>query len=74
MIRRFYLDRKEDPTGTSGTGRIAEGCVFSNGWVAMTWLTAVTSVAFYPSIENIEHIHGHNGATVIVFEDPLILI
>jgi hypothetical protein len=68
-MRRFYLDRKTDATGVSGTGKVAEGVVFSNGWVALTWLTAHTSVVFYPSMTDVQFIHGHNGMTEIVFED-----
>jgi hypothetical protein len=70
-VRPFHLERVEDVHGVSGTGRVAEGCVFSNGWVALTWLTAHTSVAFYPSMDHVEAVHGHNGKTRIVFEDFL---
>lgn len=68
-MRRFLLDRTEDPTGISGTGYVAEGVVFSNGWVGLTWVTPWTSVVFYPSLEHVEHIHGHEGKTVLVFVD-----
>jgi hypothetical protein len=66
-VKVFYLQRSEDATGVSGTGRVAEGVVFSNGWCALTWLSTNTSVAFYPSIETLEAIHGHHGATEIVY-------
>lgn len=68
-MRRFYLQRDQDVTGVSGVGRVAEGVVFSTGWVALTWLTEVNSLVFYPSMMNVEHIHGHGGMTRIVFED-----
>jgi hypothetical protein len=68
-MKKFCLKREVDETGVSGTGRVAEGVVFSNGWCAMTWLTANTSVAFYPDIETLEAIHGHHGYTKIVYED-----
>lgn len=69
-MRRFYLQRDEDATGVSGTGRVAEGVQFSNGWVALTWLTQWTSVVSYPQgIEAVEHIHGHQGRTRIVWMD-----
>jgi hypothetical protein len=67
--KRFILDRLEDTTGISGTGIIAEGVEFTTGWVALTWLTAINSLVFYPSMENVEHIHGHNGSTMIVWLD-----
>lgn len=69
-MRRFHLQRDEDETGISGTGIVAEGVVFSNGWVAMTWLTDWTSIVSYPQgIEAVERIHGHQGKTQIIFED-----
>ena len=68
-MRRFILDRKEDATGVSGTGRVAEGIVFSNGWCSLTWLTSHTSVVFYPCIDDVEFIHGHGGKTQVVFLD-----
>lgn len=67
-MRKFWLMREVDETGVSGTGRVAEGVVFSNGWCALTWLTVHTSVAFYPGIDTLEAIHGHHGATRIVYE------
>lgn len=69
-MRRFYLDRITDATGISGTGIVAEGVVFRNGWVALTWLTEHTSVVFYTAIKEVEIIHGHNGQTEIIFLDP----
>jgi hypothetical protein len=67
LLRAFYLERLEDPSGVSGTGRVAEGVVFSNGWVALVWLSASPSLVFYPSLENVEAIHGHGGMTRLVF-------
>lgn len=76
-MRRFHLQRNEDETGVSGTGRVAEGCQFSNGKVALTWLTEQhqingdnwSSVGLYASIEAVDLVHGHGGLTQIVFED-----
>ena len=69
-MKLFWLKRTEDVSGTSGTGLVAEGVVFSNGWCTLHWLTKFTSVAFYPSIAELEAIHGHNGATKIVWSRP----
>lgn len=69
MSRRFYLQRDVDETGVSGTGRVAEGVIFSSGWVALTWLTETTSVVFYPSLDSVKHIHGHGGKTRIIMTD-----
>lgn len=76
--RRFVLRRDHDHTGVSGTGVVAEGIEFSDGVVALRWLVPPdqpghgfpTSVVFHDNgIGSVEKIHGHNGATQIVFMD-----
>lgn len=70
MIRRFHLERKEDVHGVSGTGRVAEGVEFTNGVVAMSWRhTDFPSTTIFPNIHCVEGIHGHEGRTVVVWED-----
>lgn len=64
MSRRFVLDRKEDATGTSGVGVVAEGVMFENGKVALCWLTERSSVAVYDSMADCIEIHGHGGKTL----------
>ncbi len=71
-MRRVYLHRDSDPSGVSGTGTVAEGVIFSNGWVALTWLIeryGFTGIALYPTIETVETIHGYQGQTRIVYRD-----
>lgn len=68
-MRRFQLVREEDITGVSGTGIVAEGVLFSKGWVALTWLTEVNSMVFYPKIDNVYYIHGHGGSTRVEWLD-----
>lgn len=69
-MTQFWLLRLEDESGVSGTGIVAEGVIFSGGWCALSWLTEYRSVGVYPSIEEIEAIHGHNGKTKIVYSLP----
>lgn len=64
-MRAFYLDRQEDASGVSGTGRVAEGVVFSDGSCALRWLTKVKSTCFYPNLKAVKTIHGHDGKTNI---------
>lgn len=66
-MRAFMLNRFEDETGVSGTGAVAEGVEFSDGRVAMRWMTETASVAFYDCIEHVEQIHGHGGKTQVEF-------
>ena len=68
-MRRFVLNRIEDESGVSGTGIVAEGVQFSTGKCVMGWLTSVSSIAVYDSIEELEFIHGHAGMTLIAWMD-----
>lgn len=67
--RRFVLRRIEDVSGVSGVGIVAEGCVFSDGIAVLRWAVALRSTAVYSSIEELEAIHGHNGATRVEWID-----
>lgn len=68
-MKTFKLIRNEDLTGVSGTGEVAEGVIFYNGWVSMVWKTTINSLVFYPSIENVIKIHGHDGRTTIAYDN-----
>jgi hypothetical protein len=66
-MRLFHLKRAKDVSGVSGTGIVAEGVEFGDGTCVIRWLTATPSTAIYASIQDLEKIHGHEGATVIDF-------
>lgn len=68
-MRAFELHRAEDVSGVSGIGVVAEGIEFSDGTVALRWLSDwPTSVVFHDrGIEAVEMIHGHGGRTSIVW-------
>jgi hypothetical protein len=72
-FRRFVLQRVEDETGISGTGRVVEGVLFSTGDVAMQWIVGEhRSTVVWPAsmgMGAVEAIHGHNGRTVIEWVD-----
>ena len=65
-MKIFYLKRTEDESGVSGTGRVAQGFIFDNGKVAVSWLSEHPSVTIYDSIGEVHAIHGHGGKTEIV--------
>ncbi len=67
-MKTFYLLRKEDVSGTSGTGVVAEGAIFDNGMVAMTWLSQFPTVTMFPNVKTVMQIHSHEGRTVMVVE------
>lgn len=68
-MENFYLFRKDDESGVSGLGFVAEGTRFKNGKIAMAWRTDKTSVAVYDDMATLVAIHGHNGKTVVVWDD-----
>ena len=71
MISRFHFDRIEDVSGVSGTGRIAEGCLFRDtGEVVVHWLGEHGSINVYHSLEDVLYVHGHQNKTRIVWDDP----
>jgi hypothetical protein len=61
----FELVRYTDISGVSGTGIVAEGCVFTDGSVALRWHGDNPSTAIWPDIDSVLAVHGHCGATVI---------
>jgi hypothetical protein len=69
-IRRFHFERNTDLSGVSGVGRIAEGCLFvDTGDVVVHWLGKHPSINIYKSLEDVIFVHGHLGATEIIFDD-----
>lgn len=67
-MRTFRLERETDVSGVSGTGTVAEGVVFRDGTVAVRWIVGEhRSTVVWDSIEAVEAIHGHNGATRVVW-------
>lgn len=66
----FDLVRDTDISGISGTGKVAEGVIFSDGHAAIHWLGTWPTTTPHPSIASIKAVHGHGGATRIVLNDP----
>ncbi len=69
LTRRFVLNRKDDETGTSGTGVVAIGTQYPNGKVSMTWLSHLGTFSWYDTIEIVEGLHGHNNKTEVMWLD-----
>lgn len=68
-MKLFHFYRNSDHSGVSGTGAVVEGVQFTNGWCALRWISAKSSMCFYRSIEEVKEIHGHGGQTEIVIHD-----
>jgi hypothetical protein len=67
--RRFYLDRQVDVTGASGTGRVADGVLWPDGTASVRWRGEHQSTVHWDEFASAERIHGHGGATRIVWID-----
>ena len=66
----FWLVRLEDISGVSGDGTVAEGIQFHDKQCVISWFGRFHTLEIAPNIEEIEGIHGHGGATRIVWEHP----
>ncbi len=71
MMRRFQLIRHKDISGVSGLGTVAEGVEFTDGHVAMRWMSDIASTVIYTSIVEVAIIHGHGGNTDIAWLDEV---
>jgi len=68
-FKRFFLVRKQDISGVSGCGAVAEGVQYSDGTCVLKWTTETSSMGIYHSHVELIHIHGHGGATEIEWID-----
>lgn len=69
LARRFILNRHRDSSGVSGRGIVAEGVQFTDGTVVVRWMTETPSTILYGDIASVVKLHGHAGATEIVWRD-----
>jgi hypothetical protein len=67
--RRFYLQRDRDITGVSGTGHVADGVLWPDGSASVRWRGPRPSSVHWDHFADAEAIHGHGGATRIVWLD-----
>ncbi|MFF9568476.1 hypothetical protein [Streptomyces sp. NPDC014685] len=69
--RRFVLRRHTDVSGISGTGDVADGVLWPDGTASVRWRGEHPSAVHWDrGRASVELIHGHQGATEIVWLDP----
>jgi hypothetical protein len=61
--------RDIDVTGVSGTGVIVWGIQWPDGYVAYRWNTGTATTCVADNVEDVVTIHGHDGATRLVWLD-----
>lgn len=70
--RRFHLQRDTDITGFSGPGHVADGVHFPDGTAVIHWRGDHASTVVWAApngIDKVKTVHGHDGATRIVWDD-----
>lgn len=70
-MKRFHVVRKQDISGVSGTGYVAEGCKFTDGSVVVRWRVPgkPNSMEFHDTVAGFIEIHGHGSATMVEWVD-----
>lgn len=69
--RRFVLRRYVDVSGVSGTGDVADGVLWPDGSASIRWRGRHPSLVQWDhGLDSIEEVHGHQGATELVWLDP----
>ncbi|MFD3777327.1 hypothetical protein [Streptomyces sp. NPDC058612] len=67
---RFYLLRHHDVSGVSGEGVVADGVLWPDGTASVRWRGEHPSTVHWDRGQvSVDHIHGHQGATEIVWVD-----
>lgn len=68
-MRRFILVRDIDVSGVSGTGVVIWGVEWPDGQVSYRWRSDAPTSVTADNIATVEAVHGHNGATRLVWLD-----
>lgn len=66
-MKTFYLNRKVDVSGISGTGKVAEGVEFDDGQCVLKWFGPLSNVEIAGSMDTLRQIHGHGGSTEVIY-------
>jgi hypothetical protein len=57
-METYYLIRKEDKTGLSGTGIVADIIEFSDGQVVLKWRGETSTIVIHKNMESVRKISG----------------
>ena len=69
-LQEFYLLRKKDVSGVSGTGIVARGIILPSHRAVIEWCTEHETMGVYDNVEQVRAIHGHGNATELVLGTP----
>jgi len=70
---RFFMERREDETGISATGRVLEGVLWQNDQVTVQWRPPMSTITVYKDFDTFMKIHvtSHPSCNVVVFIDEI---
>lgn len=69
-MRMFVLNRRQDASGVSGTGIVAQGVEFDDGTAVLHWHGKWPTTTVFPSPTAVEEVHGHGGMTIVEYVGP----
>lgn len=69
-VKPFYLFRKEDASGVSGTGVVALGAQLPSGRCVLEFQSVNSSLIIFNNMHSLETVHGHEGKTQIIMGHP----
>lgn len=76
-LTTFVMQRGDDESGVSGTGKVLEGAILSDGTVVVRWFTSGGSLGIYDSLRKFIDIHisSHpTNNTVLIFSTGTVLM
>lgn len=62
-MKVYRMERKNDVTGFSGTGHVADVVEFDDGTTVIHWRGEFASTVVWDAIAKAIKVHGHDGAT-----------
>ena len=69
-MKLFNIERKEDNSGLSGTGVVAQGVQFDDGLCVVRWLGKLHSTVMYDNIEAVQTIMcSHSKSQLVMLND-----
>lgn len=58
--KKFHLCHRENRSGMTRVGAVAEVAVFTNGFTAMQWMVAPHQIEFFTALEAFNAVHNHS--------------
>lgn len=67
--RRFWLIRRQEDSGTRGSGTVAEGAVWTTGQVTLHWPGQLVVTSHWASLDDLLATHGDRTQATVEWLD-----